>query len=73
MEIARGDTSLVKQAVFFQMTCIGTPHIYYGDEIGMLGGKDPDNRRPFNWRWQEQESSVELREFYKKLIALRRQ
>ena len=37
MTLAKRDTTRVKQAVFFQMTSIGTPHIYYGDEIGMEG------------------------------------
>ena len=38
-------TPAERQAVLFQMTYPGTPCIYYGDEIGMEGGKDPDNRR----------------------------
>jgi len=29
------------------MTYPGAPSIYYGDEIGMEGGHDPDNRRAF--------------------------
>lgn len=36
-------------ATFFQMTYPGTPSIYYGDEIGMEGYRDPFNRRSFNW------------------------
>jgi alpha-glucosidase len=31
------------------MTYVGTPTIYYGDEYGMQGGADPDNRRTFDW------------------------
>jgi glycosidase len=31
----------------FIMTMRGTPQVYYGDEIGMKGGGDPDNRRDF--------------------------
>ncbi|MEB3300166.1 MAG: glycoside hydrolase family 13 protein [Candidatus Sericytochromatia bacterium] len=41
-------------AVMLQMTYPGTPVVYYGDEIGMTGGKDPDDRRCFPWqvsRW----------------------
>lgn len=36
-------------ATIFQMVLPGAPGIYYGDEIGMTGGHDPDNRRAFNW------------------------
>lgn len=27
----------------------GVPHVYYGDEVGLIGGKDPDNRRTYPW------------------------
>jgi glycosidase len=33
----------------FQMTYIGAPMIYYGDEAGMWGGDDPDDRKPMVW------------------------
>lgn len=70
--LAKSDFVKIMHAVFFQMTFVGIPHIYYGDEIGMDGAKDPDNRRPFNWNWEEDASAVELREFYKQLIGLRK-
>jgi cyclomaltodextrinase / maltogenic alpha-amylase / neopullulanase len=35
--------------VLFQMTSLGAPMIYYGDEAGMWGGDDPDNRKPMVW------------------------
>lgn len=72
MQLAKGDLKRVKEAVFFQMTYVGIPHIYYGDEIAMQGGKDPDNRRPFNWKWKEDAVAVELREFYRDLLQLRK-
>lgn len=34
------------------LTMRGTPEIYYGDEIGMQGGDDPDNRRDFPGGWK---------------------
>jgi neopullulanase len=37
----------------FLMTTRGIPLIYYGDEIGMQGGGDPDNRRDFPGGWKE--------------------
>ncbi|RMF57445.1 MAG: DUF3459 domain-containing protein, partial [Calditrichaeota bacterium] len=33
----------------FQMTYVGAPAIYYGDEAGMWGGDDPDDRKPMLW------------------------
>lgn len=43
----------LKLAFTFLMTTRGTPLIYYGDEIGMPGGGDPDNRRPFPGGWPD--------------------
>lgn len=71
LELAKGNVNKLKLALLFQMTFIGAPHIYYGDEIAMLGGKDPDNRRPFNWKWEENPVAIDLREYYKTLIKLR--
>jgi glycosidase len=62
----------LKLAVMFGMTYVGAPHIYYGDEIGMEGGKDPDCRRPFLWNYTEDAERVALLDYYKKLIQLRR-
>ena len=36
-------------ASFLQYTLPGSPSLYYGDEVGMEGGKDPFNRRPYPW------------------------
>ncbi len=41
----------LRLALTFLMTARGTPVIYYGDEIGMEGGDDPDNRRDFPGGW----------------------
>lgn len=35
--------------VIHQFTFLGTPHIWNGDEMGMLGADDPDNRKPLIW------------------------
>ncbi len=71
-EVCKGDLPRLKLAILFQMCFIGTPHIYYGDEIAMGGAKDPDNRRPFNWNYPTDPVACELRDFYKQLIALRK-
>jgi len=58
-------------AVIFQMTYPGMPAIYYGDERGMVGGADPDNRRTMDWGELEGQRK-KLFELYKKLVALRK-
>jgi len=71
-ELASGNIDLLKITILFQMTFIGTPHIYYGDEICMQGKKDPDNRRPFNWNWVIREEAREIHDFYQKIIQFRK-
>ena len=39
----------LRQAAFLQYTLPGSPSLYYGDEAGMEGGKDPFNRRTYPW------------------------
>jgi glycosidase len=73
LESAGGDISRLKMAVFFQMTYVGVPHIWYGDEIGMMGANDPDCRRPFYWHYTEDVEKVSLRDYYKKLIEIRKE
>ncbi len=72
LEIARGDLVRFRLALIFQMTYIGAPHIWYGDEIAMQGAHDPDCRRPFNWRFVDDPDKVAFRDFYKKLINIRK-
>ena len=43
----------LERAFGFLLTARGIPMIYYGDEIGMAGGNDPDNRRDFPGGWRE--------------------
>jgi glycosidase len=51
--VAGGDMRCLRAATLLQMTIPGAPGIYYGDEIGMTGGEDPDNRRSFPWHAPE--------------------
>ncbi|BDP42408.1 alpha-amylase [Deinococcus aetherius] len=44
-----GDATAYRLATVFQMTYLGAPCIYYGDEVGLHGGPDPDCRRAFPW------------------------
>lgn len=52
MHLQRATADNLKLAFAFLMTARGTPCIYYGDEIGMPGGNDPDNRRDFPGGWK---------------------
>lgn len=56
------------EAVVMQMTWVGAPTIYYGDEAGLCGFTDPDNRRTYPWGHEDQE----LIEFHRYLIHMRR-
>ncbi|MBI1808580.1 MAG: cyclomaltodextrinase N-terminal domain-containing protein [Gemmatimonadetes bacterium] len=46
-------TAGLELAYTFLLTARGTPMLYYGDEIGLPGGGDPDNRRDFPGGWKE--------------------
>ncbi len=58
--------SLFKAAVLIQMSWPGSPTIYYGDEVGMVGWTDPDNRRTFPWGRED----LELLEFHKYMVGI---
>lgn len=63
------DVQAVKLATVLQMTFPGVPCIYYGDEIGLEGGRDPDCRRAFPWN--EREWNTDLLEFTRTCTSLR--
>lgn len=65
------DKRKLKLCVVFLFTYIGTPCIFYGDEIGMNGEGDPDCRKCMEWDPKKQDR--ELYDFYKIMIELRRQ
>ena len=50
------------------MTLPGMPMIYYGYEVGMQGGKDPDCRR--GMLWDENKQNGEIFDYYKKWIKI---
>ena len=60
------DVSIFRQAVIMQMTLQGAPTIYYGDEVGVCGWTDPDNRRSFPWGRED----WNILEFHKYAINL---
>lgn len=57
---------IMKEAVVIQMTWQGAPTIYYGDEAGLCGWTDPDNRRTYPWGNED----MELIHFHKEIIGI---
>ncbi|GAC1461435.1 MAG: maltodextrin glucosidase [Ktedonobacteraceae bacterium] len=47
--VLNGDEALIQVAVTLLFTYPGVPSVYYGDEIGLEGGRDPDNRHCMSW------------------------
>jgi len=68
--VCGGDRASLMLATLAQMTLPGAPCIYYGDEIGMAGRHDPDNRRAFVR--DETQWDAELLGFVRAAVALRR-
>ena len=60
------DKALFRLGVMIQMTWPGAPTIYYGDEAGLCGWTDPDNRRTYPWGREDNE----LIEFHRQLIRI---
>ena len=57
LNLVSGDRSLAATARLILFTYPGVPCIYYGDELALEGGRDPDNRRTMNWnssQWDRQ-------------------
>jgi len=69
LTMVRHDRRRLRLATLFQMAFPGPPSIYYGDEIGMEGGPDPDCRRAFPW--DERGWDHELWADFRRFVALR--
>lgn len=61
--------AVMREAVAIQMTWVGAPTIYYGDEAGVCGFTDPDNRRTYPWGEEDQE----LLGFHKEMIRIHKE
>ena len=61
--------AVMREAVVMQMTWIGAPTVYYGDEAGVCGFTDPDNRRTYPWGYENQE----LIAFHKEMIRIHKE
>lgn len=69
LTLCAGNIEQSKLAVVFQFTYYGAPCIYYGDEIGLTGENDPDNRKCMIW--DESGQNRDLFRFYQSMIRLR--
>ncbi len=65
-----GNLDKLKLAFLFQFAYPGAPAIYYGDEVGLDGDKDPDCRRAFPWDSKDWQG--DLRPWVQQLIGLRK-
>ncbi len=70
LTMVQSDKRRFRLATLFQMLFPGAPCIYYGDEIGMEGGADPDCRRAFPWA--EQKWDHDLRDSIKRYVSFRK-
>lgn len=61
--------AVMREAVAIQMTWPGAPTIYYGDEAGVCGFTDPDNRRTYPWGREDKE----LIEFHREMIRIHKE
>jgi glycosidase len=71
LSILNGRKDLMLLSVLFLMTYPGAPCVYYGDEIGLDGGIDPESRKSFPWdenRWDKT-----MLDFYKRCIQMRKE
>ncbi len=61
--------AVMREAVVMQMTWVGAPTVYYGDEAGVCGFTDPDNRRTYPWGHENQE----LIAFHREMIRIHKE
>ncbi|MCP4547220.1 MAG: hypothetical protein GY835_12245 [bacterium] len=71
--LAGGDARRLRMAALLNLTYLGVPHIWYGNEIGMEGEKDPDCRRPFYWNYTDNPERVSMHAYYRKLCHIRQE
>ncbi|WP_195987395.1 glycoside hydrolase family 13 protein [Clostridium sp. D53t1_180928_C8] len=66
-----GNIDRIKLSIAYQFLYIGVPYIYYGDEIGLSGGDDPNNRKCMDWNNNTQ--NREIFDFYRDIINIRKE
>lgn len=72
--MTHSDPSALRLAIAFQMTYPGAPCVYYGDEVGLAGGKSESpepSRQAFPW--EQSQWDMDLLNYYKKWIGFRKE
>lgn len=69
LSYCKGDVQKLKLAVFFMMTAMGIPSVFYGDEREVMGTEESEYRSPMPWK---DEASKELEQYFRRWIAIRR-
>lgn len=69
LTMVNNDEATLRNALCLLFCWVGVPCLYYGTEVKLEGGHDPDNRRTFPWSRLETEQ--EMLDFIKQLTALR--
>lgn len=69
LSYCKGDLRRLKLAVFYMMTAVGIPSVFYGDECGIEGMSEAEYRRVMPW----QRKSDDLTAFYRRWITVRRE
>ncbi len=67
LSLCHGDIKRYRLAILFQMSFVGMPTVFYGDELGIMGELECEYRKPMPW----QGGDTELHDFFKKAIAMR--
>ncbi|MDR2177883.1 MAG: glycoside hydrolase family 13 protein [Treponema sp.] len=71
LTVAGGDKPALRNAFTMLFLLPGSPCLYYGTEVGMTGGGDPECRKPMIW--DEKRQDRELPAFFRDLIAFRKE
>lgn len=69
LSLCGDDPVAVELAAVIQMTSPGAPSVYYGSEVGLTGGRDPENRKGFDWDETSWDQSI--LDAHRALIKLR--
>lgn len=72
LQLLGNDKSRLKLLVLLQMTLPGAPTVFYGDEVGVTGGGDPDCRKTYPWADMGGSPDLDLLAHYRQAIAIRR-
>ncbi len=71
LRLLADDKARLKLVTLLQFTLPGAPSIYYGDEVGVTGGSDPDNRRTYPWADKGGSPDLDMYNHFRTIIGIR--